>query len=572
MRYFAYFFVLALTFIGCTPPTQTAKPTTTPISCNGTNTKSINVDETTVTSLGKGECVDADIYINGQPKDLYVLLSNYSSTTIDTSSEVFHSKQIASSISKLLLQHKELAESPLKHSSKNRDFLTSFQEHNTSTISPTRQQKSFPTKQKSVVGDTFNFCTDVNDNSSYSCARYSQATARSTINRVSTSYGSKSLVVWVSNDSFSGSGCTKSSCVTQEMVDFLAQSFLKSGSDNDIYDWDTSLYGEEWGSDTNGISGLINADDTIHILVTDIDNDNRTDGGVIGFFWAKDNYTKSEVAGSNEKIMFYIDSILFSQKDGITWESTDFFPRELISTLAHEFVHMIQFYQRDVLLLSPSQRNETKTWIYEMMAEATEDLVATKIKHTGSRGVTYTDGGAGDSLNTEGRYPAFNDTNTYSLTDWLGHVENYSHVNAFGAFLTRNYGGAKVLHDMMYSPYINEQCVVNAVNQSAQGGDKTFDDLLSEWGVAVMLSDIESPNNLPTYNTGDFTSTTYNAITYQLGSVNFFNYFPAPSIYTTLNDVNPQANYYYKVGSNLSGYININLKLSTDTEATLIAK
>ncbi len=124
----------------------------------------------------------------------------------------------------------------------------------------------------------------------------------------------------------------------------------------------------------------------------------------------------------------------------------------------------------------------------------------------------------------------------------------------------------------MHNTYVDTQAVVDAVNKSPEGSGKTFNDLLSEWGTAVLLSTIESPENLPTYNTGDFTYIPYNGIEYDLGSINFFNYTPLPTIYTGAGTVEAQGNYYYKIGDNLTGDITINLKLNGQTEATLIAK
>jgi hypothetical protein len=85
------------------------------------------------------------------------------------------------------------------------------------------------------------------------------------------------------------------------MVDKLADTFLKTGSDNDIYDWVTNIYENEWGSDTNGYSGLIGNNDEITILLTDIDDNDNPEGGAIGFFWSKDNFTKSSIAKMSKK-------------------------------------------------------------------------------------------------------------------------------------------------------------------------------------------------------------------------------------------------------------------------------
>jgi hypothetical protein len=233
----------------------------------------------------------------------------------------------------------------------------------------------------------------------------------------------------------------------------------------------------------------------------------------------------------------------------------------MISTLAHEFQHMIHFYQKSVKI-----RSTSATWLNEMLSEATEDVVATKLQNNGPRNVVYTDGSAGASANPGGRYPRFNAYNTLSLTSWNGLLADYSKVSSFGTFLLRNYGGSKVLHDIVVNSFTGTDAVASATG-------KTFNQLLTEWGEAVLLSDKTTlAAGLPTYNINGFTLDTYNAITYQLGSINFFNYSPSVTIYNTSGIVTPQGNYYYRIGTGLSGLVHIEVLLDGSTEATLIAK
>jgi hypothetical protein len=205
-----------------------------------------------------------------------------------------------------------------------------------------------------------------------------------------------------------------------------------------------------------------------------------------------------------------------------------------------------------------------------MLSEATEDLIATKIEHIGPRGVDPYDGSAGDTDNTKGRYPLFNNTNDISLTQWQSRLESYSNVNAFGAFLTRNYGGAQVLHDIVDYDKKN----TTAIDAIEYATDKDFGTLLQEWGEAVILSSLENPEDLPTYNTGDFTDIAYGNSVYSFGSINFFNYSPQPKLHTGNSNlkVEPEANLYYLIGTNISNDINISISLGINTKAVLIAK
>ena len=502
-----------------------------------------------VERLGKGGVLQKTIKLGSAYKNLYILLTNSdkseaSNPTITHNAKITLAKKIKRTLPRdTISSHQKILHAPAYITSFNRGLHK--RENN-------RKDKLLPTAikyNKDVAGDTKEFYLD-----EYNTNNKTAATAKKVVT-VTTAFGDKTLNIWVSDDSF-GAGCEKVTCVTQDMVEALADTFLKADSDNDIYDWVTNIYGEEWGdyaADT--YSNLIGTDDEITILLTDIDNDNSKNGGVIGYFYPKDNYTTDTTSGSNQRVMFYIDSVMFANTDsGDTWQ------KEVYSTLAHEFTHMIEFYQKFIKLDS-----EHDDWIAEMLAETTEDLVATKIEHNGPRNVAYTDGTAGDPNNVNGRYPKFNENPALSLTTWNYTIEDYSKVSAFGTFLTRNYGGAKVLHDIMHTAKENEDLL-----ESVTG--KNFASLLREWGVAVMLSDVESPEDLPTYNTGNFTEDHYGNSTYQLGSINFFNYIPKPVTSEETGTVETEGNYYYEIGDSLTGDITIDLALDDNTEATLIAK
>lgn len=499
------------------------------------------------------------------PKDVYLLFTNtdpvysHTATVLHDKFTSIQSQKVYTPLSVIPLVPKVL------HAP---DYIQEFNSNSRNYLSKTDTNLQFkvlevPDKNQDIVGEEKSFCVDIDSNNN--CIQWTPATSKKVISNI-TSHGIKTLNIWVSNNSF-GVGCLKNKCVTQNMVDELANNFLRSGANNDIYDWVTNIYGEEWETDTNGYTNLIPANDEITILLTDIYEDNRDDGGVVGFFWAKDNYKISLVPGSNERVMFYIDSVMFANGDN-TWDIDDFWPKELISTLAHEFQHMIDFYQKNVLLNANAD-----TWIKEMLSESTEDLVATKIKHIGPRGVDYLDGSAGLPNNPYGRYPRFNQYNTLSLTAWNNQLEDYSKVNAFGAYLIRNYGGEKILHDIMHNSSSDSQAVVDAVNNTTQGSVKTIDDLIHEWGISVLLSDhIDALRNQYSYNTNDFTVSLKDPTIYKMGSINFFNYFPEPSIETSMDAIAPQGNYYYEVGEGIMGDFNITINKDANVTVSAVIK
>jgi len=369
------------------------------------------------------------------------------------------------------------------------------------------QQATAPLR--SAVGDTFTFYTESNSE-----------TAAATLRAIKTD-GTVTVNLWVANDSWTG--CVKANCMTQAMVDALGDKFLTTGANNDIYDWVTNLYGEPWGTQT--YSNLIpsTAKTSIDILFYDISNDNSTTGGILGFFYSKDNYLSTSVSFSNQRLLFYMDSILTATKEGTTWGVLDYWPAEMVATLAHEFQHMIHFYQKNVLLGTSS--TSSNSWIHEMMSMMTEDLVADKILVNGPRGVTYSDYTAGSANNQDGRPSLFNTYPYISQAYWANDsyvLARYSINYAFGAWLARNFGGAKLAHQLMVTDGDDTTTVVNAL--ASLGYTETYPSLLKKFWAAVLLS--SRTDNLAPYifNTGAAFTSTYGALTYSLGSINFFNY------------------------------------------------
>lgn len=392
----------------------------------------------------------------------------------------------------------------------------------------------------------------------------------STVRKVVSAHG-KNLYVWVANDSWHDGG-TKSYKVTQQMVDVLATKFLAVGNDNDIYEWVTNATGEHWGP-TNKNYYIPETDD-IHIWLMDIDNDNKTTGTVtLGYYYARDNYQKTSLAASNEKLMFTIDAVLFAKPDNGAWIISHYWPRQTISTLAHEFTHMVYFYQHEVL-----RGLNSNIAINEMSAQCVEDLVANKILADGPRGVPYAAPSAGYSGNREGRLPLYNSYNDYTILDWNGSSDealiNYSKTYALGAYLMRNYGGSNFIRELFQNNSTGATSIVNAVNANG-GAMDSFGDVLQKFGVANLLSDKTDAETGYRFNKGDeWNKFTVNEITYDLGSINLYNYSPTPYIYDQLPvRQKPGSNLFYKAGSNLSGGKEWHFEgVNQNTKVTLVIK
>jgi len=387
------------------------------------------------------------------------------------------------------------------------------------------------------------------------------AVLKKVIKDVETDFGKKNLEIWVSKDSYIN--CEKKYCVDDEDINSLAETFLKDGNDNDIYDWVTNIFGEEWGEFAQKYNSLVNDNSTITILLTDINSDNRAKNTIYGFFWAKDNFLKNKYAGSNERLMIYLDSVVFANRS-----LGDFYKKEIYSTLAHEFQHMIHFYQRNI-----KHKVSSEVWLNEMLSEATEDLIATKIKHYGPRGVPYFMGSAGDKNNSLGRYSIYNLYNYDSLTNWDNSMKDYAHVSAFAAYILRNYNALKIFNYIVTTSHYSGKKALEEAIKVIENKDLSMKELLNKFAVAVILSDkIDLDNDVDRFNFGDFKIVEYNNIDYYLGSINFYNYKYKPNFFNDIKNINENSNIFYNVTLDNNKSANFYFKIPEGFSVSLVAK
>jgi hypothetical protein len=401
----------------------------------------------------------------------------------------------------------------------------------------------------------------------------------------------KTLNIWVEDAWWTDLSNDLLGKVNNTMVNALANKFLKAGDNNDIYEWVSTIFGGEWGS--HDFSNLIAPNNEITIFLYDIDNDgipSSGEGRAVGLFDSTNNFTEETYSDSNERIMFYLDAPLFANDsdDNGSWDiNADFWPNEVVSTLAHEFQHMIHFYQKQV----KNNSGGTDTWLNEMCSMVAEDLVSDKIRANGPRGVSYSDGTAGTYPITADRLARYNYHNDENLVYWPPNsldtpmeefLKHYSLSYSFGAYLARNYNGPALFQNIVQNGYTNRQAVEAAL--TAGGYNIAFARALQRWGVAVLLSDrTNAPGNYR-YNLGEFFTSSLGGITYNAGSINLYNYqytysdpqLRGPKIYTGSSigqsTLNPASNTFYHAGSGLTGEKSWDITLPDNVEMSVVFK
>ena len=206
-------------------------------------------------------------------------------------------------------------------------------------------------------------------------------------------------------------------------------------------------------------------------------------GGVFGYFWSKDWYSQTDLGASslspktNYMEMFYIDA-----------HFTDSFPESIYSTLAHEYQHMINFSVKTIAggISSP-------VWFNEMCSTNAEDLVLENIGIDPGFGGQY-------RLNEFVYHYAES-----GITDWFGSdnaLKSYASVFAFGAFLSRTYGGAAFYKALMEVQGTGREAVTRAISatQSIHGYNDSFDDAVLGFAKALVFTDPEEASPVPTLN------------------------------------------------------------------------
>lgn len=215
---------------------------------------------------------------------------------------------------------------------------------------------------------------------------------------------------------------------------------LASQFDLVIYPKARNVFGTEWKP---GIDG----DSRITILFTHLKS------GIGGYLKSADGYPKSEKSNSNEREMIYLNVL-----------HTDI-PR-MKSFIAHEFQHLITFYNKNIL-----HNLEEDRWLNEARSEYAPTAVGYDDIYSGS--------------NLETRVRDFLRQPSDSLTNWSNSYSDYASVNLFMQYLTDHYG--ETILGLMVD---NDKAGIASINQalSSAGYSDNFSNVFTNWTIANYLN------------------------------------------------------------------------------------
>ena len=298
----------------------------------------------------------------------------------------------------------------------------------------------------------------------------------------------KYCYIWVVDGYYrTDSGAVSGATVTEEQIKTLMEKF------DGMYPLIREIFGKEAEVmvDGNSIVPIDQVSDTgskVNIVVYDINGDyaSSQQGGVFGYFWAKDYYTPKTATSSATDVIklsnsgkyFYIDSY-FTQN--FNWAPS------MYSTLAHEFQHMINF---GVKTLTPAAYNgnnnppSSATWYTEMMSMLCEDMMQQYL-------------GCGDTASPKSRLSQFCTYYTSSgITEWNNNAQlaSYAVAYTFGAYLARNYGGAELIQKAAQNSSVDEASITEALKE--MGYDETFDSAYIKFAQALVLNNTDKQNTV----------------------------------------------------------------------------
>lgn len=278
--------------------------------------------------------------------------------------------------------------------------------------------------------------------------------------------GNSSCLVWVADDCYSAA-LSRGSKVTTAIAESIAATFAEHcGFEREVFGTESSMMIDEYNYANIDMASKSDTGTLVNILLYDIGNDYSSSNasGVIGYFSSKDYYVRRPSAEgntkplrySNEGKFFYIDAPFCNYNSSATgsfkFGGTDGVSQTVISTLFHEFQHMINFGNKVI----EGGVSDNPSWHNEMLSMLAEDLMAQQLGLDAKENVAAN------------RIPLFNRAYYNSgLTEYLKDtgksIYSYSTAYAFGAWIAREYGGPAFIENMSKNAKTGMDSITDAI-------------------------------------------------------------------------------------------------------------
>ncbi|MRS99822.1 hemagglutinin [Ralstonia pickettii] len=205
--------------------------------------------------------------------------------------------------------------------------------------------------------------------------------------------------------------------INQAIVDQMLDTYARAGG---VYDMLTTVGGPLWGDQP--YNNLLAPNQPIDLVLLNFDH-NAKPFGMVGYFHGLNSFLQSSAPKSNESVSLYLDTETMYLGGSFGLQAS-------LMTLAHEGMHMQNFYRRAVLKGSAFAFD---TWLEEQSAMMMEDWASFNVNATFNNV-------------RDVRIPDFVATTAYTcpLTTFTSGGDNpcdsYSVNGSFGGFLNRQLG------------------------------------------------------------------------------------------------------------------------------------
>ncbi len=230
--------------------------------------------------------------------------------------------------------------------------------------------------------------------------------------------------------------------IQQNNID-TSLSYLANEFNFTIYPILTSTFGNE-------PSPGIDKDEKITILIHPM----KEEAG--GYFNNSDGYPKLQSPKSNEREMIYLSAQQIDKPI-------------MRSFLAHEFMHLITFNQKDLM-----REVSEEVWLNELRADYSPSLFGYDLTYEGS--------------NLQKRVKNFLDRPYDSLTEWQNKPFDYGVANLFAQYLVDHYG-VEILVDSLHSSKVGIESLDEALLK--RGFKENFAQIFTDWTIAVSINDCQ---------------------------------------------------------------------------------
>ena len=172
-----------------------------------------------------------------------------------------------------------------------------------------------------------------------------------------------------------------------------------------------------------------------------------------GYFNSGDEYQKIQNPKSNEREMIYLNTKYIKVP-------------QLKSFLAHEFLHLITFNQKEKI-----QGVSEEIWLNEARAEYVSTLLGYDEDYQGS--------------NLEQRVKQFINSSSNPLTEWQNQEADYGVINLFAQYLVEHYG-VRILTDSLHSSKIG----IPSINEALKTNNfqKDFPQIFTDWLITLFIN------------------------------------------------------------------------------------